>query len=255
MLQALLLLLSFSLFAEEIVGRVVRVVDGDTITVLSTSTAQHKIRLQGIDAPEKKQAFGNASRKFLSGLVANREVRVTYAKRDRYGRILGTVFVDGRDINHEMLKAGMAWHYKKYDTNLTYAKAETEARTARRGLWQDKNPTPPETFRHKGRAARSPSAPHHTPVPGVPTPQSTRLLHSSLTDCYTPVQEALTPQSKRLLHSSLARLYTPVEQFKHDGRARLQSTLPVAPVKHSLRQGKSNVITSEFRKAKKSVGV
>ncbi len=213
--QALLLLLSFSLFAEEIVGRVVRVADGDTITVLATggtrsvaSATQHKIRLQGIDAPEKKQAFGNASRKFLSGLVANREVRVTYAKRDRYGRILGTVFVDGRDINLEMLKAGMAWHYKKYDTNPAYAKAETEARTARCGLWQDKNPTPPETFRHKGRA-RSPSAPHHTPVPGVPTPQSTRLLHSSLTGCYTPVQEALTPQSSKALHPSLARFHIP----------------------------------------------
>ena len=199
-LQALLLLLSFSLFAEEIVGRVVR---GDTITVLSTSTTQHKIRLQGIDAPEKKQAFGNASRKFLSGLVANREVRVTYTKRDRYGRILGTVFVYGRDINLEMLKAGMAWHYKKYDTNPAYAKAETEARTARRGLWQDKNPTPPETFRHKGRA-RSPSAPHHTPVNEAPTPQSRTLLHPSL--------ERLTPQSKRLVHPSLARLYTPVWQ-------------------------------------------
>ena len=186
-LQALLSLLSFSLFAEEIVGRVVRVADGDTITVLasggtrsvaSAAPVPHKIRLQGIDAPEKKQAFGNASRKFLSGLVANREVRVTYAKRDRYGRILGTVFVDGRDINLEMLKAGMAWHYKKYDTNPTYAKAESEARTARRGLWQDKNPTPPETFRHKGRA-RSPSAPHHTPVNEAPTPQSRMLLHPS----------------------------------------------------------------------------
>ena len=213
-------LLSSNVFADEILGRVVRVADGDTITVLATggtrsaasaAPVQHKIRLQGIDAPEKKQAFGNASRKFLSGLVANREVRVTYAKRDRYGRILGTVFVDGRDINLEMLKAGMAWHYKKYDTNPTYAKAETEARTARRGLWQDKNPTPPETFRHKGRA-RSPSAPHHTPVNEAPTPQSRTLLHPSLERSYTPVQEALTPQSKRLLHSSLARLYTPVKQ-------------------------------------------
>ena len=208
-LQALLLLLSFSLFAEEIVGRVVRVADGDTITVLSTSATQHKIRLQGIDAPEKKQAFGNASRKFLSGLVANREVRVTYAKRDRYGRILGTVFVDGRDINLEMLKAGFAWHYKKYDSNPTYAKAESEARSARRGLWQDKNPTPPEAFR-KRATNRVPSSPPHTPVPSVPTPQSTRLLHSSLTGCYTPVQKAFTLQSNRLVHPSVARLYTPV---------------------------------------------
>ena len=180
------LLLSFSLFAEEIVGRVVRVADGDTITVLSTSTAQNKIRLQGIDAPEKKQAFGNASRKFLAGLVANREVRVAWSKRDRYQRILGTIFVDGKDANLEMLKAGMAWHYKKYDTNPAYAKAETEARTARRGLWQDKNPTPPETFRKRAKN-HTPPSPHHTPVPSVRTPQSTTFLHSSLGRSYTPV--------------------------------------------------------------------
>ena len=153
-LQALLLLLSFSLFAEEIVGRVVRVADGDTITVLSTSTTQHKIRLHGIDAPEKKQAFGNASRKFLAGLVANREVRVAWSKRDRYQRILGTVFVDGKDVNLEMLKAGYAWHYKKYDSTPAYAQAESEARAAKRGLWQEKNPTEPEEFRKAKREGK-----------------------------------------------------------------------------------------------------
>ena len=195
--------------SSDLVGRVVKVADGDTITILDASKTQHKIRLQGIDAPEKGQAFGKVSRQYLAGMVAGREVRVAWQKRDRYQRILGTVFVDGRDINLEMLKAGMAWHYKKYDTNPAYAKAESEARTARRGLWQDKNPTPPETFRHKGRA-RSPSASHHTPVNEAPTPQSRTLLHPSLERSYTPVQEALTPQSKRLLHSSLARLYTPV---------------------------------------------
>ena len=95
--------------SSDVVGRVVKVSDGDTITVLDSSKTQHKIRLQGIDAPEKSQAFGNASRKFLAGLVANHEVRVAWSKRDRYQRILGTVFVDGKDANLEMLKAGMAW--------------------------------------------------------------------------------------------------------------------------------------------------
>ena len=155
-LQALLLLLSFSLFAEEIRGRVVRVADGDTVTLLSTSATQHKIRLQGIDAPEKKQAFGNASRKFLADLVADREVRVTYAKRDRYQRILGTVYLDDSDVNLEMLRAGMAWHYRKYDSNPAYAQAESAARAAKRGLWQDKNPTEPEAFR-KAKRERLPN--------------------------------------------------------------------------------------------------
>jgi len=140
--------------SSDLVGRVVKVSDGDTITVLDSSKTQHKIRLQGIDAPEKKQAFGNASRKFLAGLVANREVRVAWSKRDRYQRILGTVFVDGKDANLEMLKAGMAWHYKKYDSTPTYAQAESEARAAKRGLWQDKNPTEPEAFRKAKRGGK-----------------------------------------------------------------------------------------------------
>jgi len=162
-LQALLLLLSFSPFAEEIVGRVVRVADGDTLTVIVQSvgsrvprdhSVQHKIRLRGIDAPEKKQPFGRTAWRFLSGLVADREVRVTYAKRDKYGRILGTVYLDGRDINLEMLKAGYAWHYKRFDSTPAYAQAESAARTAKRGLWQDGNPTEPEAFRRVKRIHR-----------------------------------------------------------------------------------------------------
>ena len=143
---------------EGLIGRVVKVSDGDTITVLDSSKTQHKIRLQGIDAPEKKQAFGNASRKFLAGLVANREVRVAWSKRDRYQRILGTVFVEGKDANLEMLKAGMAWHYKKYDSTPAYAQAESEARAAKRGLWQEKNPIEPEAFR-KAKRAKNGGAP------------------------------------------------------------------------------------------------
>ncbi len=153
-IQALLLLLSFSVCAEEMVGRVVRVADGDTITVLAAGNVQEKIRFHGIDAPEKGQAFGKAAGRFLSGLVAGRDVRVEYTKRDQYGRIVGKVFVDDRDINIEMLKAGFAWHYKHFDSNPIYAKAEEEARAARRGLWQDKNPIEPHEFRKAKRAGR-----------------------------------------------------------------------------------------------------
>ena len=170
-IQAVCLLLSFSLFAEEIAGRVVRVADGDTITVLVSGGTRpvasepvgsrvprdrtsESIRLHGIDAPEIKQAFGNASRKFLSGLVANREVRVTYSKRDRYGRIVGIVYLDGRDVNLEMLKVGLAWHYKKYDSTPAYAQAEADARAAKRGLWQDKSPIEPESFRKTKRTKK-----------------------------------------------------------------------------------------------------
>jgi len=179
-LQALLLLLSFSLFAEEIAGRVVRVVDGDTLTVIVQSvgsrvprdhSVQHKIRLRGIDAPEKKQPFGRVAGRYLSSLVADREVRVAYTKRDRYGRILGTVYLDGRDINLEMLKAGYAWHYKRFDSTPAYAQAEAAARAARRGLWQDKDPTEPELFRRRGREAARP-LPRHTTLHERRTPLS-----------------------------------------------------------------------------------
>ncbi len=145
----------------EIRGRVVKVADGDTLTILehdsgrartpaapSPSATQHKIRLNGIDAPEKSQAFGKVSKKHLSSLVFGKDVRVKYKSRDKYGRILGTVYVDGLDINLEMLRAGLAWHYKRFDSTPAYAAAESEARQNRRGLWSDPNPTPPEQFRH-----------------------------------------------------------------------------------------------------------
>ena len=152
-IQALLLLLSFSLWAEEIVGRVIRVADGDTMTVLAAGNVQEKIRLHGIDAPEKDQAFGQKSKQRLSDYVFGKDVTVTWKSRDKYGRILGTVWLGGKDNNLQMLQDGCAWHYKRFDSNPAYAAAEAEARQMRRGLWIDPNPLPPEEFRHGGKTA------------------------------------------------------------------------------------------------------
>ena len=138
----------------EVRGRVVRVADGDTITILDAANAQHKIRFHGIDAPEKGQAFGRAAGKFLAGLVAGRDVVVKVKNTDRYGRTVGVVFCDGRDINLEMLKAGYAWHYKHYDKSAAYAEAESSARAARRGLWADKDPINPYDFRKAKRGEK-----------------------------------------------------------------------------------------------------
>ena len=96
-------------------GRVVRIADGDTITVLDASNTQHRIRLQGIDAPESKQDFGTQSKKKLSGLIFGKDVEVVYEKTDQYGRLLGKVLLDGKDINLEQVRSGMAWHYKEYE--------------------------------------------------------------------------------------------------------------------------------------------
>ena len=134
-------------------GRVVRVVDGDTVTVLDANDTQHRIRLEGIDAPESHQVFGEQSRQSLAEIISGKEVTVSYQKTDQYGRLVGKILFDGRDINLEQVKAGMAWHYKFYENEQTpedrelYAKAEETARSARRGLWQDPNPVEPYQFR------------------------------------------------------------------------------------------------------------
>lgn len=151
----LVLFLTFSqyCYAEVLSGRVVGVADGDTITVLDSTNTQHKIRLGGIDAPEKKQAFGNVSKKSLSDLVFNKQVEVEWHKEDRYGRKVGKVLVNDEDINLEQIKRGLAWFYKKYKGELAqedrigYVQAQQDAEANRLGLWIDDHPIPPWDFR------------------------------------------------------------------------------------------------------------
>jgi len=100
--------------AGTLTGRTVHVTDGDTIVILSEGNVQHKIRLQGIDAPERGQAYGTKSKDHLSERVAGRFVVVEYDKKDRYGRVIGKVLVGGEDVCLEQIIAGLAWHYKKY---------------------------------------------------------------------------------------------------------------------------------------------
>jgi endonuclease YncB( thermonuclease family) len=108
MATILSVLFAAQVHAEMLNGRVVGVADGDTVTVLDASRQQHKIRLMGIDAPEKKMPFGNRSKQSLSDLVFDRQVQVEYNKKDRYGRTLGKIIVDGVDANLAQIKAGMA---------------------------------------------------------------------------------------------------------------------------------------------------
>lgn len=139
--------------AEAIVGRVVGISDGDTITVLDDTKTQHKIRLAGIDAPESRQPFGHASKLFLSGLVFDRNVTLDCGKTDRYKRLVCVVMADGHDANLAQVKAGMAWWYRQYQREQTsqqrveYEVAEATARNGRVGLWQDANPLPPWEWR------------------------------------------------------------------------------------------------------------
>ena len=146
-LTFLSLILSLSVGANELTGRVVRVADGDTITVLDGSNTQHKVRLNRIDAPESGQAFGNVSKKHLSSMVAGKEVKVYWEKTDKYGRILGDITCCSTNVNLQMVKEGLAWHFKFYDKTPEYAEAEKAAREKKLGLWADPNPVEPYQFR------------------------------------------------------------------------------------------------------------
>lgn len=156
-LAALLILSSAVAQAALLEGRVVGVADGDTITILDNTNTQYKIRLAGIDAPEKKQPFGNVSKKSLSDLVYGKQVSVDYSKQDRYGRTVGKVLVNGVDANLEQVKHGFAWFYKKYQNEqpqqdrLDYLHAQEAAELSKVGLWVEPNPVAPWDFRKSKR--------------------------------------------------------------------------------------------------------
>jgi endonuclease YncB( thermonuclease family) len=168
---AALLVPAAGAYAAELHGRVVGVSDGDTLTVVDAARALHKVRLAGIDAPEKKQPYGVEARRHLAALVFGKAVVVSWHKRDRYGRLVGRVGLAvpgacGRpdcprveDVGLAQVESGLAWHYRQYQNEQSpedrrrYALAEQEARAKREGLWRDAHPMPPWEYRGSSRAA------------------------------------------------------------------------------------------------------
>ena len=141
-----LLLLSAS---TSFTGKVVKITDGDTIVVLIEGNQQVKIRLEGIDCPESNQDFGNKAKQAVSDLCFGKEVKIVKSGEDRYGRTLGFVFVGDVNVNKELLKQGLAWHYKQYNKDAELAALEQEARKKKIGLWSHPNPVAPWDFRRK----------------------------------------------------------------------------------------------------------
>jgi endonuclease YncB( thermonuclease family) len=136
--------------------KVVAVHDGDTITCLTDGKQQMKVRLDAIDAPELGQPFGQASKQTLSSMVFGKLVTVIEKKKDKYGRTIGHVIVDGRDTNLLMIEQGMAWHYKQFSKNARLDKAEADARAAKKGLWSNRDPVPPWDWRRGERGRKEP---------------------------------------------------------------------------------------------------
>jgi micrococcal nuclease len=132
-------------------GKVVAISDGDTLTVLDDTKTQHKIRLAGIDAPEKRQAFGTNAREALGDKAFQQSVRIEVIDVDRYHREVGRIFLGERFINMEMVRDGFAWRYVQYDKPGEFTAAEADAREHHRGLWADPNPTPPWEWRKAKR--------------------------------------------------------------------------------------------------------
>jgi len=157
--------------AEQFTGTVVRISDGDTIGVLRGGK-EVRVRLHGVDTPEKAQAFGTQARKFTTELVFGKEATVLVQDTDRYGRLVGDVLVpDGRSLNQELVKAGLAWWYKPYAPHdTTLAQLEADARAAQRGLWAEAHPVPPWAWRRGDRAPVQVDVPAASVTPVTPAP-------------------------------------------------------------------------------------
>lgn len=132
-------------------GKVVSVADGDTFTLLTDQKVQYKIRLHGIDAPEKAQDFGTVAKTYLSDLVFGKVVEVEPKDVDQYGRTIGMVTVDGKNVNEELLIAGLVWHYAYYDKNPLWAKLQEQAKAAKLGLWSMASPVAPWLWRRMNK--------------------------------------------------------------------------------------------------------
>jgi len=141
-------------YAETFTGKCVGVSDGDTVSVMKDGAAA-KVRLNGIDCPESGQDFGSKAKQFTSGLVFGKAVRVEWKEKDRYGRLLGTVYVGPRNVCESLVEKGLAWHYVKYSNDETLARLEKKARAAKAGIWSVPDPSPPWEFRNKKREGQT----------------------------------------------------------------------------------------------------
>ena len=151
-LPVILLIVLWPFAAHAWMAKVVSVTDGDTIKVYNADQGQVKIRLYGIDTPEKAQPYGKAAGKYLASLIAGATVDIETVTTDRYGRTVGIVSDSETNINQEMVRSGYAWVYKRYCNKPfcdSWLVLEGEAKADKKGLWQESNPIPPWEWRRR----------------------------------------------------------------------------------------------------------
>lgn len=136
----------YNVTLAQLAGKVIAVADGDTFTMLINRQSV-RVRLHGVDCPEKGQDFANVAKDFLSSKIAGRIVTVKKMDMDRYRRTIGMLTVDSININEALLQNGLAWHYKHYDNNIAWAKLEDEARKSKTNIWSLPSPIPPWEYR------------------------------------------------------------------------------------------------------------
>ena len=131
-----------------ITGKVINIIDGDTFDLLKTDSTTIRVRMNGIDCPERSQDFYQVAKDALASYIFEKEVKLESGGNDRYNRVLADVYFENEYINLKMIVNGYAWHYKKYSTDMILARAEINAQDAHLGLWIMKNPIAPWDYRH-----------------------------------------------------------------------------------------------------------
>jgi endonuclease YncB( thermonuclease family) len=135
--------------SEEQSGHVVKVIDGDTFEMKS-GNEKIRVRLFGIDSPERGQPFNVKAKEFTASLIAGKDIRVVVVDRDRYGRSVAEAYLmDGTHVNAAIVEAGYAWHFKQYSEDPELARLEAGAHAKRKGLWEEENPVAPWDFRRR----------------------------------------------------------------------------------------------------------
>jgi len=201
-------LFSTNVTASDFQAKVMHIADGDTITVLNAANEQVKIRLNGIDCPEKAQAYGKKAKQFTKNLVGGQAVTIQAHDQDRYGRTIGDVILeDGRNLSQELVRAGYAWWFFKYSDDEQLGILEVKAKIAKVGLWTDKNPVPPWIFRHRDKLAtiqpQHPSSSLEPPsesLSSLPVRGNRRSQKYHRIDC--PSYDLISPKNRVPFHSS-----------------------------------------------------